>query len=363
MKNTFGNSISVTIFGESHGEGIGAVIDGLAPGIVVDNDFITSQLNKRKPYGDISTKRREDDEFHIQSGVFNGTTTGTPLCILIKNKCADSSTYEAIKGIARPGHADYSAHQKYNGFEDYRGGGHQSGRITAALVASGAILLSALSKKGIQIGTHIKKCGGISDRSFDDITSDIELLNNADFALLDQAKKEEMTDAILSSSKSGDSVGGILETAISGIEAGVGEPWFDSFEGVLSHILFSIPAIKGVEFGAGFDIADKKGSEANDVFRVEKGKIITETNNNGGINGGITNGMPIIFRCAVKPTPSVYKQQSTVDFENMENTFLTLSGSHDPSIAHRARVVVDSVTAIAVSDMLCQKYGTDFLCK
>ncbi len=363
MKNTFGNSISVTIFGESHGEGIGAVIDGLAPGIAVDNGFITSQLNKRKPYGDISTKRREDDEFFIQSGVFNGTTTGTPLCILIKNKCADSSSYEATKGIARPGHADYSAHQKYNGFEDYRGGGHQSGRITAALVASGAILLSALSKKGIHIGTHIKKCGGISDRSFTDIQRDIELLNNTDFAVLDQARKEEMIGAILSASKSGDSVGGILETAISGIEAGVGEPWFDSFEGVLSHIIFSIPAVKGIEFGTGFDIADKKGSEANDVFRVESGKIITETNNNGGINGGITNGMPIIFRCAVKPTPSVFKQQSTVDFENMENTFLTLSGSHDPSIVHRARVVVDSVTAIAVSDMLCQKYGTDFMCK
>lgn len=361
MKNTLGTSVSVTIFGESHGCSIGAVIDGLAPGITVDEEFITAQLDKRKPKGKISTSRKEGDEFTIASGVWNGKTTGTPICIMIPNSNTKSGDYEKTKDLARPGHADYTAQCKYHGFQDYRGGGHFSGRITAGLVAAGAIAIAALKEKGITVGTHIKKCAGVADRCFDNIPKDIEYINSTDFAVLDSACESAMKEAITAAAQEGDSVGGILETAICGLPAGVGEPWFDTLEGVLAHGLFSIPAIKGVQFGAGFDLADMKGSEANDAFEAVDGKVITLTNNNGGINGGISNGMPVIFSCAVKPTPSIYKEQSTVDMAKAENATLQIQGRHDPAIIHRARVVVDSVAALIVCDMLAQRYGTDYL--
>ena len=361
MKNSFGNSVAVTLFGESHGAQIGIVIDGLAPGISVDHDFISSQLSLRRPHGSISTSRCEADEYSIVSGVFDGKTTGTPVCILIPNCDTKSKDYASTRSLARPGHADYTANCKYHGFEDYRGGGHFSGRITAPIVAAGAIAIGALAQKGIRIGTHIKKCAGISDRSFDNITDDISALSTMDFAVLDSDASKRMNHAILAAAGDGDSVGGILETAITGVDAGVGEPWFDSVESQLAHILFSIPGIKGVEFGLGFDFADKKGSEANDSFCIKNGKIVTATNNNGGINGGITNGMPIIFSCAVKPTPSIYKTQNTVDFINGVDAQLSLSGRHDPAIIHRARVVVDSVSALVLCDMLAMRCGTDWL--
>ncbi|MBP9988071.1 MAG: chorismate synthase [Ruminococcus sp.] len=351
MKNTFGNSISVTLFGESHSSHIGAVLDGMPAGIKVNEDFIRHQLSLRRPFSDISTARIETDNFQIVSGVFNGKTTGTPICIIIENTSQISSDYEAYKTIARPSHADYTAHCKYNGFEDYRGGGHFSGRITAALVAVGAIVISALKEKNIHIGTHIKRCAGIEDKPFSDLSQDVDRLNSMQFAVNDEVAGKLMQEKILQAKNEGDSVGGILETAVIGLPAGIGEPWFDSLEGQLSHILFSVPSIKGVEFGAGFGIADMYGSQANDVFRISDGKIITETNNNGGINGGISNGMPIIFRCAVKPTPSICKEQNTVDFVRMENTKIQVSGRHDPAIIHRARVVIDSVTALAIYDL------------
>jgi len=361
MKNSFGNSVTVTLFGESHGAQIGIVIDGMAPGIEIDHDFITSQLSRRRPHGRISTSRREADEYSIVSGVFEGKTTGTPVCILIPNCDTRSNDYASTRSFARPGHADYSANCKYHGFEDYRGGGHFSGRITAPLVAAGAIAIGALDKKGIHIGTHIKKCAGVCDRSFDNINDDIATLSCMDFAVLDSDAANKMNDAILAAAAEGDSVGGVLETAITGVDEGVGEPWFDSVESQLAHILFSIPGIKGVEFGIGFDFADKKGSEANDSFCMSNGKIVTATNNNGGINGGITNGMPIVFSCAVKPTPSIYKTQATVDFINEVDVQLSLNGRHDPAIIHRARVVVDSVSALVLCDMLAMRYGTDWL--
>lgn len=361
MKNTFGNSVSVTLFGESHGEQIGIVIDGLAPGIEIDHAFIKHQLMLRRPKGKISTARREDDEYSIISGVFNGKTTGTPVCILIKNDDTKSKDYELTRNLARPGHADYTANCKYHGYEDYRGGGHFSGRITAAIVAAGAIAISALSKKGIYIGTHVKKCAKISDRGFENIEEDIKALSQKDFAVLCPKALSKMNDEILQAAIEGDSVGGVLETAITGVPAGVGEPWFDSMESELSHILFSIPGIKGVEFGLGFEFAEKRGSEANDSFYMKENEIATSTNNNGGINGGITNGMPIIFSCAVKPTPSIYKTQQTVDFINCEDAQLSLKGRHDPAIIHRARVVVDSVAALVLCDMLALRYGTDWL--
>lgn len=359
MKNTFGQSVAVTLFGESHGEMIGAVIDGLAPGIAVDEDFIRHQLSLRRPQGKISTARVEADEFSIVSGVFDGKTTGTPLCILIPNTNTRSGDY--TPNIPRPGHADFAAECKYHGNQDPRGGGHFSGRITAALVAVGAIAISALRQKGILIGTHISRLSNIVDRSFENYEADLEALSDLTFPVLDAASAAAMREEIESAASDGDSVGGILETAVIGLPAGVGEPWFDSVEGVLSHALFSIPAIKGVEFGAGFAFAKMRGSEANDAFRMQNGCIVTTTNNNGGINGGITNGMPIIFRCAVKPTPSIFQEQDSVDMKTKENVTLTLSGRHDPAIIHRARVVVDSITALALCDLLALRFGTDFL--
>ena len=359
MKNTFGNSIALTLFGESHGAYIGATLDGLAPGAVVDEDFIRLQLDKRRPSGRISTSRQEPDRFEIVSGVFKGRTTGTPLTILIPNTAQHSKDYSATRSLARPGHADFTAYAKYHGYEDHRGGGHFSGRITAALTAAGAILISALGSRGIYIGTHIKSCAGISDRAFGDLAEDIKYLDKAEFAAFENG--DLMRSAIEAAAADGDSVGGVLETVVTGVPAGVGEPWFDTMEGVLSHALFSIPAIKGVQFGDAFEMVNGRGSEYNDSFYISDNEIKTATNHNGGINGGITNGMPILFSCAVKPTPSIFKRQDTVDFINGENATLELKGRHDPAIIHRARVVVDSVTALVIADMLALRYGTDWL--
>lgn len=361
MKNTIGQNVSVTLFGESHGEGIGAVIDGLAAGIEVDESFIENQLDLRRPVGKISTPRVEKDNFKILSGVFEGKTTGTPICIVIPNENTKSKDYGEIRFKMRPSHADFTANEKYHGFEDYRGGGHFSGRITAGLVAAGAIAINALKKKGIIIGSHISRLGGIADRDFENFNEDINALNQMQFAVLDGKKAEEMQDRIMKVRAEGDSVGGVIETAVVGLPAGVGEPWFDTVESMISHAIFAIPAVKGIEFGAGFSIAEMKGSEANDPFRAVEGKIVTETNRNGGINGGITNGMPVIFRTAIKPTPTISKEQNTVDIRDNSNTTLMAHGRHDPCIVHRARVVVDSVTAIVLLDLLSSRFGTDWM--
>lgn len=364
MKNVFGNSVSVTLYGESHGAAIGAVIDGIAPGIAVDEEFIASLLLLRRPSDALSTSRREADPFTIESGVFNGFTTGTPISIRIPNGDTRSKDYGELQYKMRPGHADYTAQKKYNGFSDYRGGGHFSGRITAALVAAAGIIIPALNKKGIYIGTHISRCACVDDAPFTDYENDIKALNAKQFAVLDDKKGEQMKENILKAKSNGDSVGGVLETAVCGIPAGVGEPWFDTVEGLLSHALFSIPAIKGVEFGDGFSLCDMTGSCANDAFYYdENGAVKTRTNHNGGINGGITNGMPVIFRCAVKPTPTVSVEQETVNINTKENTTLSAAGRHDPCIVHRARVVIDSITAITICDMLTTKFGTDWLAK
>lgn len=360
MKNTFGNSIAVTLFGESHGEYIGAVLDGMAPGVEVDTDFINKRLALRRPQGAISTGRVEKDNFIIASGVFEGKTTGTPLTILIPNENTRSKDYSKTRALARPSHADFTAYAKYHGYEDYRGGGHFSGRITAAVVAAGAVAQTALLKKGIHIATHVKRCGGIDDRDFENYTSDFEKLENSYFAVLDDSAGDKMKLAIESAKENCDSLGGILETAICGIPTGVGEPWFDSMESMLSHALFSIPAVKGVEFGAGFAISDMTGSKANDEFYMHNGKVYTRTNNNGGINGGITNGMPIVVRCAIKPTPTIFKTQNTVDFINKTDSTITPEGRHDPCIVHRARAVADAMCALTVCDMLALRFGTDF---
>ena len=358
MKNTFGTSVSVTVFGESHGEAIGAVIDGISPGIEIDYDFIDAQLLRRRPSSAIDTARQEKDKYKIISGVFEGRTTGTPIAIVIPNEDTRSKDYSILASVARPSHADYTAECKYHGYQDYRGGGHFSGRITAALVAAGAICLSALKNIGIDIGTHILKCAGVSDRAFNKAQDDIALLKCKSFPILSDCE-EAMCEAILKAKANRDSVGGVLETAIVGMPKGVGEPWFDSVESMLSHALFGIGGIKGIEFGTGFALADMMGSEANDCMRMDNGRVVTVTNHNGGINGGITNGMPIIFKCAVKPTPSISSEQMSVDFKLGENKTLVIEGRHDPAIVRRAAVVVDSVSAICIADMLAQRYGTD----
>lgn len=361
MKNTFGNNISVTLFGESHGEAIGCVIDGLAPGIQIDSGYIKNCLLQRAARSDISTPRTEADEPIFLSGVKNGFTEGTPICILIKNTNTNSVAYSELEFTPRPSHADLTAEYKYHGYQDKAGGGHFSGRITAPLVAAGALIKCALRDKGIKIGTHIKALHGISDRDFGDYESDIAALEGSLFPVLDTDAEEKMKNEILNARNILDSVGGVLETAIIGMPGGIGEPWFDTVEGVISHAVFSVPGVKGIEFGDGFAISEKYGSEANDAFCFDGDKIVTKKNSSGGILGGITSGMPIIFRTAIKPTPSIAKEQESVNIKTGENVTVSVKGRHDPAIIHRARAVVDAVSAIALADLIVTHFGTDFL--
>ena len=363
MKNTFGQSVTLTVFGESHGTCVGAVIDGLAPGIPINETEMQKALALRRPSSAFETARKEQDEFFIVSGVFNGRTTGTPLTILIENGDIQSENYEKTRGLARPSHTDYAAYCKYHGFEDYRGGGHFSGRVTAAIVAAGAIFSAALSKSDITVGSHILRLGGISDRPFPvDPSADITRLAEDPFPVLVADKKNAMLKAIEAAANNGDSVGGVTETAVCGIPAGLGEPWFDSVESVLSHALFSVGGIKGVSFGDGFTLAEMRGSEANDSFRIAgNGGIVTVTNHGGGINGGITNGMPIVFSCAVKPAASIHIKQNTVNFLNGTNEKITVNGRHDPCIVRRAVPVINAITAFVVCDLLALRFGTDVL--
>lgn len=358
MKNTIGNLFQISVFGESHGECIGCVIDGLAAGIKLDLSFIQSQMDKRKAKGSISTQRHEADQIQIVSGLFEGYTTGTPLTILIQNTNQRSGDYTIHKNRLRPSHADYCADVKYHGYQDYRGGGHFSGRLTAPLVAAGAIAMQILQTKGIKIGTHIANLNGILDQSFSDdeerLSKQIDRCNQRDFAVLDEMIGNIMQMRIEQCAKEGDSVGGILETAIINVPAGIGEPMFDSIESRLAHLLFSVPAVKGVEFGIGFHFANLTGSQANDPIYYD-GIVKTRTNNNGGINGGISNGMPILIRCVVKPTPSIYIPQESIDKESKESVQLQIQGRHDPAIIHRARVVVDSIIAIGLLDLLLEE--------
>ena len=365
MKNTFGSNLSLTIFGESHGRAIGAVLDGMAAGVPVDEEFLALCMDKRRARGDgLSTPRVEADKIQFLSGVLNGRTTGTAIALMIENQNTRSGDYAKTADLLRPGHADYTAYAKYHGFQDARGGGHFSGRITAALVAGGGIVLGALKRAGIEIVTHIGRCAGVADTPFalNDpaaLAAQAETLLNQSggFALLDADAEEPMKNAIRGAGSEGDSVGGILETAILGLPAGVGEPYFDSVESEIAHMAFSVPAVKGIEFGTGFGFADQKGSEANDPFRMEGSKVVTATNHNGGLNGGSSNGMPVVFRTVVKPTPSIYKQQDTVDYIARQNAELSIQGRHDPCIVPRAAIVQTCAAALAVGDLLTAKYG------
>ena len=344
MKNTFGSDLSLTIFGESHGRAIGAVLDGMAAGLPVDETFLAACMDKRRARGDgLSTPRVEADAVQLLSGVVNGRTTGTAIALMIENTNTRSGDYAKTADLLRPGHADYTAYAKYHGFQDARGGGHFSGRVTAALVAGGAIVLSALRRAGIDITTHIAECAGIADTRFaqDDaaqLSAQVEALASKPegFAVLDETVEEPMKAAIRAAGAEGDSVGGMLETAILGLPAGIGEPYFDSVESEIAHLVFSVPAVKGIEFGTGFGFAGMRGSEANDAFRMTpEGAVVTATNHNAGINGGIANGMPVVFRTVVKPTPSIYKQQDTVDYLAKKGRTAVHSGPSRP--LHRAQ--------------------------
>lgn len=361
MKSIFGDALQITLFGESHSAAIGGVITGLAPGIFLDMDFIRRQMEKRRARGSISTKRQEADELQFVSGYFNGYTTGTPLCFLIPNTSQRSGDYEKTKNLPRPSHADYTAQEKYLGYQDYRGGGHFSGRLTAPLVAAGAICLQVLRQKGIVIGSHILQLHGIEDRPFSTeetgLRQEILSLDSEGFPVLRPEAGETMVREIEAAAAVGDSVGGVLETAVSGMPAGIGEPFFGSVESKLSALLYSVPGIKGIAFGLGFGFAGQFGSEANDPFYMREGRVETRTNHNGGINGGVTNGMPILFRCAVRPTPSIYPPQQTVDLAARTDAQLQIAGRHDPAIIHRARVVVEAATAIGLCDLFCERYG------
>lgn len=376
MKNTFGQSVSITLFGESHGPAIGAVLAGIAPGLKIDNKFIKQRLALRSARCDLSTARNEKDQFQILSGVFEGKTTGSPLAILIPNQDVRSSDYTEIKDLLRPGHADYTAHCKYHGFQDFRGGGHFSGRITAALVCAAAICEKALLDKNIIISSHIKRCAGINDKEFSvyldenkikldsrNLSSLLININNKSFPVFDDNQADKMQIAIRQAKDAKDSVGGILETIVIGLEAGIGEPWFDTLESVLSHGIFSIPAVKGISFGDGFKLADLKGSQANDSPVMQDGSITFKSNHNGGINGGISNGMPLIFQTVIKPTPSITKKQWTVNIKKKENSVLQIQGRHDPAIVHRARQAVNAITSLVLCDLLALRHGTDWLAK
>ncbi len=356
MSSTYGEKIKISVFGESHGGGIGVVIDGLPAGEAIDFDAVLAQMARRAPGRDkTATPRKESDLPRVLSGMLGDVLTGAPLCAVIENTNTRSQDYGDLLAKPRPGHSDYTAYIKYHGANDIRGGGHFSGRITAPLVFAGAVCRQLLERRGIQIAAHIQSVGSIHDKPFDPVavpSTLIKRLSASSFALIDESAEEPVRAEIEAARLAQDSVGGTIECAVTGLPAGVGEPMFDGLEGAIAKAVFGVPAVKGIEFGAGFALAAMRGSRANDAFCYQNGHVVTETNHCGGILGGIANGMPLIFRCAVKPTPSISQPQKTVDLQTGENTVLTIHGRHDPCIVPRAVPVIEAVTALAIINEL-----------
>ena len=357
MSYQIGEKIRVTIFGQSHSEAIGAVIDGIPAGIRLDTDKIRAHMQRRAPGRDrFSTPRRETDEPEIISGLSDGITCGAPICAVIKNTNTKSSDYESLKYLPRPGHSDFAAFMKYGGANDIRGGGQFSGRMTAPLCFAGAVCMQLLEEDGIFVGAHIAKIHGVSDEAFDAANVEKNLLDglkNKPFAVISDAQGEKMKAEIAKAKENLDSVGGVIECAVLGMPPGIGGALFDGLEGCISKAVFGIPAVEGIEFGAGFAAADMYGSENNDSFYfAENGKVKTRTNNHGGILGGISSGMPLIFRTAVKPTPSIACTQKTVNLKTGTEEKLKITGRHDPCIVHRAVPAVESAAAIAILDKM-----------
>lgn len=356
MSSCFSGGITVSIFGESHGRGIGVVLDNLPAGEEIDLDRVYAFMARRAPKKDgTSTMRSEKDMPEILSGLFNGKTAGTPLSAVIFNTDAHSRDYGNISHIARPAHADYTGYLRYNGANDPRGGGHFSGRITAPLVFAGAVCAQILERRRITTGAHIMSIKGISDEPFDAVkitAEQLEAVKSRIFPTISEKAESEMRAAINSARENLDSVGGTVECAAVGFPAGIGSPMMDGLENIISRLVFAIPAVKGIEFGNGFECADILGSENNDEFAVKDGKVVTLSNNHGGILGGISSGMPIIFRAAFKPTPSISRPQRSVDFKELTEEELVIKGRHDPCVVPRAVPCVEAAMNIALVSAL-----------
>ena len=348
MSNMTGKKIKIQIFGQSHSEALGVVIDGLPAGLRIDTEKIEKLLLRRKGEAAISTKRRENDMPEIVSGLIDGVTCMAPLCAIFENNDTRSRDYSALKVTPRPSHADYTAILKSNGFNDYRGGGAFSGRLTLPLCFAGAICMQILESMGVYVGAHVSSIGHISDTPFDPVKVCPEDFPTEIFPVRDEKKADEMRSLILSVASERDSIGGTVECAVCGLRAGIGQPMFDGLENVIASAVFGIPAVKGIEFGSGFGCATMRGSEHNDPLRFDGDRVVTSSNNSGGINGGISNGMPILFRVAIKPTPSISLPQETVNLVTGENATLEIVGRHDPCIVPRAVACVEAATAIAL---------------
>ena len=354
MSSTYGENIKLSIFGESHSPAIGMVLEGIEAGKEIDTEKLNAFMARRAPGGELSTARREKDVPEFLSGIKDGKTTGSPVAAIIRNTDARPSDYDKIRNIPRPGHADYTAFVKYGGNADTSGGGHFSGRLTAPMCIAGGICIQILEKLGVKTVSRIASVGDITDEG--ELTPDLAL---SGFPAIDEKAGEKMKELILKARAEGDSVGGVVECAVFGLPAGLGDPMFGGMENRIASIVFGIPAVKGIEFGAGFGAAGMRGSENNDSFRMDNGKVVTATNNCGGILGGITDGMPLVFRAAFKPTPSIAKKQQSVDLASMTDTELEISGRHDPCIVPRALPCVETAAAIAIYDAYLgsKKYG------
>lgn len=358
MSSNFGKMLQISIFGESHGPVVGVNIDGLPAGRDVDMDYICTQMARRAPGSDpTATMRREKDTPIIKSGCYRGKTTGAPLMAVIENSDIHDSDYDNTELVPRPSHADYPAYVKFGGHNDIRGGGHFSGRLTAGLVFAGAVCRSIMKEHDITVGGHVYSVGGAYDEKFDPCGVDkflLEKLSSEYFAVINEDIRADMREIIALSKENLDSVGGIVEVAVCGLPAGIGSPMFRGVESVISQAVFGVPAVKGIEFGAGFSFACMAGSAANDQYKMSHNRVMTTTNNNGGILGGLTTGMPLIFRAVVKPTPSISVEQNSVNLSTMQNTKLTVKGRHDPCIVPRALPVIESAASIALFDLLLE---------
>lgn len=356
--NTIGRLCTLTIYGESHGPSIGAVLDGLPAGAAIDWDEVRREMARRAPgRSALATARKEADAFTVESGWFEGHTTGTPLAVRIANGDPHSKDYSTLRRLMRPGHADYAGRVRYSGWNDYRGGGHFSGRLTAPLVFAGAVAKQLLRQAGVSVGAHILCIADVQDRPFPPLgvgREALEALSHRELPLLDEAQEAPMRAAVLAAKDAADSVGGVIECMAEGLAPGLGDPLFDSVESRLSQMLFSVPAVKGVEFGDGFALAGMRGSEANDPLRMGDGRVRPVSNHNGGLTGGITDGAPVIFRAVIKPTPSIGRAQHTVDAERGEDAVLEIRGRHDPCIVPRAVPVIEAAAAWTLLDILLE---------
>ena len=353
MSSTYGENLKLSIFGQSHGPAIGMVLDGIPAGLPVDADKLQAFLNRRAPgQNDWSTPRREEDRPEFLGGILDGFTCGAPIAAMIRNKNTRSHDYDNLKDCPRPGHADYTAQIKYGGFQDAAGGGHFSGRLTAPLCIAGGLCMQWLEELGIRIGARIAGIGGeMDDAAMDPVDPQLDQIRK-DFPVLSPKAGERMRGKIAEARAAGDSVGGIIECCIVGLPAGLGEPMFGGVESRIAQIVYGIPAIKAVDFGAGYSAGYLLGSQCNDAFIIRDGAVRTVTNLAGGIQGGITNGMPVVFQCAVKPTPSISQPQQSISLSREEITTLEVKGRHDPCIVPRAVPVVEAAAAIAIYDMI-----------